>query len=84
MVLNVCRIPVSIRCAKPRATRFTHVLEGGKPFYHFPRFRPHIFSGQSFVVDVEGVGFRSKVVVVGSGVVAGCMRMSSQEYVGEK
>ena len=43
MVLPVCRIPVSIRCAKQRETSFTHVLEGDKPVHHFPRFRPHIF-----------------------------------------
>ena len=28
------------------------------------------FSGQSVVVDVEGVGFRTKAIVVGRGVVA--------------
>ena len=43
MVLPVCRIPVSICCAKRRATSFTHVLEVDKPVDHFPRFRPHIF-----------------------------------------
>ena len=43
VVLPVCRIPVSICCAKRRATSFTHVLEGDKPVHHFPRFRPHIF-----------------------------------------
>ena len=43
MVLPVCRIPVSICCAKRRETSFTHVLEGDKPVHHFPRFRPYIF-----------------------------------------
>ena len=44
MVLPVCRIPVSICCAKRRATSFTHhVLEGDKPVHHFPRFRPDNF-----------------------------------------
>ena len=43
VVLPVCRIPVSICCAKRRATSFTRLLKGGKPVHHFPRFRPHIF-----------------------------------------
>ena len=43
MVLPVCRIPVSISCAKRRATSFTHVLEGDKSVHHFPRFRHHMF-----------------------------------------
>ena len=41
-------------------------------------FVPIFFSGQSAVVDVEGVGFRPRAVVVGRGVVAGCTRISSQ------
>ena len=45
---------------------------------------PIFFSGQSVVVDVEGVRFRSRVVVVGVGVVAVCTRISSQEYVYDK
>ena len=44
VVLPVCRIPVSICCAKWRATSFTRGLEGGKQrVYHFPRFRPYVF-----------------------------------------
>ena len=58
---------------------FTHVLEGDKPVHHFPRFRPHIFPGQSVVVDVEGVGFRPRAVVVKRGVVAVCTRIYSQK-----
>ena len=43
------------------------------------------FSGQSVViVDVERVGFRPRVVVVGRGVVAVCPHISSQEYVYDK
>ena len=42
-VLPVCRIPVSICCAKRRATSFTRVLEGDKPVHHFPRLRPQVF-----------------------------------------
>ena len=85
MVLPVCRISVSICCAKRRETSFfTHALEGDKPVHHFPRFRPHIFLEQSVVVDVEGVGFRPRVVVAERGVVAVCTRISSQEYVYDK
>ena len=87
MVLPVCRIPVSICCAKRRATSFTHVLEGDKPVHHFPRFRPYIFLRAercTTVVHVEGVGFRPRAVVVGRGVVAVCTRISSQEYVYDK
>ena len=47
-------------------------------------FIPILFSGQCVVVDVEGVGFRSKAVVVGRGVVVVCTRISSQEYVYDK
>ena len=78
LVLSVCRIPVSICCAKRRETSFTHVLEGDKPVHHFPRFRPHFFIGQSVVVDVEGVGFWPRGVVAGRGVLAVCTRVSSQ------
>ena len=42
------------------------------------------FSGQSAIVDVEGVGFRPRAVVVRRGVVAICTRISSQEYVYDK
>ena len=51
-VIPVCRIPLSICCAKRRATSFTHVSEGGTPVYDFLRVCPHIFSGKSVVVDV--------------------------------
>ena len=47
-------------------------------------FFPIIFVEQSVVVDVEGVGFRSRAVVAGRGVVAVCTRVSSQEYVYDK
>ena len=85
VVLPVYRIPVSICCAKRRATSFARVLEGDKPVHHFPRFRPHVFlRTERFVVDVEGVRFRPRAFVVGRGVVAVCMRISSQEYVYDK
>ena len=91
MVLPVCRIPVSICCAKRRATSFTHVLEGDKPIHHFARFRPHIFfraerciSISITVVDVKGVGFRPRAAIEGRGIVAVCTRISSQEYVYDK
>ena len=42
------------------------------------------FSGQCVVVDVEGVGFRPRAVVVGRGGVAVCPRVSSREYVYDK
>ena len=84
MVLPVCRISVSICCAKRRETSFTHVLERYKPVHHFPRFRPHFFLGQNVVVDVEGVGFRSRIIIAGRGVVAVCTHISSQEYVYDK
>ena len=44
-------------------------------------FVPIFFSGQSVVVDVEGVGFRPRAVIAGRAVVAVCTRISSQEYV---
>ena len=34
------------------------------------------FSGQSVVVDAEGIGFRPRAIVMGRGVVAGCTRIS--------
>ena len=43
MMHPVYRNPVSICCAKRRATSFTHVLEGDKSVRHFSRFCPHIF-----------------------------------------
>ena len=84
MVLPVCRIPASICCPKRQETSFAHVLEEDKPVHHFPCFRPHIFFGQSVVVNVEGVGFRPRAVVAGRGVVAVCTRICSQEYVYDK
>ena len=42
------------------------------------------FFGQNVVVDVDGVGFRPRAVVVGRGVVAVCTGISSQEYVYDK
>ena len=50
----------------------------------FRVFGPMIFSGQSVVVDVKGVRFRPRAFIVGRGVVAVCMRISSQEYVYDK
>ena len=47
-------------------------------------FVPMFFFGQSVVVDIEGVGFRPRAVVVGRGVVAVCTHVSSQEYVYDK
>ena len=47
-------------------------------------FVPIIFVEQSVVVDVEGLGFRSRAVVAGRGVVAVCARISSQEYFYDK
>ena len=38
-------------------------------------FVPIFFSGQRVVVDVEGVGFRPRAVVVRREVVAGCTRV---------
>ena len=43
-------------------------------------FGPIFFSGQSVVVDVEGVRFRPRAFVVARGVVAVCIRISSEEY----
>ena len=47
-------------------------------------FVPIFFFGQSVVVDVEGVGFRPRAVVVRKGVVAVCTRISTQKYVYDK
>ena len=48
-------------------------------------FVPIFFFGQSVVVDVEGMGFRPRAVIVaGRRVVAVCTRISSQEYVYDK
>ena len=77
MVLPVCRIPVSMCCAKRRATSITHVLEGDKPVHHPRVFVPIFLSGQSVVVNVEGVRLRPIAVAVGRGVVAVCTHISS-------
>ena len=45
----------------------------------FRVFGSMFLPGQSVVVDVEGVRFWPKAFVVGGGVVAVCMRISSQE-----
>ena len=85
MVLPVSRTTVSICCAKRRATSFTRVLEGDKAVHHFPRFRPHVFlRAERCVVHVERGRFQPRAFVVGRGVVAVCMRISSQEYVYDK
>ena len=47
-------------------------------------FVPMYFSGQSVEVDVDGVAFWLRAVVVGRGVVAWYTRVSSREYVHEK
>ena len=73
---------VFICCAKRRVASFTHVLVVDKPV-HLPRFIRHIFSRQSFVLDVEGVKFRPRAVVVWREVVAGYTRIS-KKYVHEK
>ena len=79
VVLLICLIPIYICCAKRRAISFTYVLEEDKPVHHFPHFRPYFFSGKRVVVDVEGVGFQPRAVVVGRGVAAECTCISSQE-----
>ena len=58
------------------------VWRGDKLVHHFPSF-PIFFSGQSVVVDVTGVAFRSRAGAVGRGVVTGCTRIFNQEYVHE-
>ena len=50
----------------------------------FRVFGPIFFSGQSVVVGIGGVRFRPKAFVVGRGVVAVRMRISSQEHVYDK
>ena len=47
-------------------------------------FVPIFLFGQSVVADVEGAGFQPRAVVAGRGVVAVCMRISSQKYVYDK
>ena len=84
MVLPVCRIPVSIRCAKRRETSFTMCWEGTSLSTISRVFVSIFFFGQSVVVDVEGAAFRPRAVVAGRGVVAVCTRISSQKYVYDK
>ena len=73
VVLPVCRFLLFICCAKRRAISFTHVLEGGQACAIISHIStpPTVFSGQT-------------VVAVWRGVVAGCVRIFSQEYVHEK
>ena len=59
---------------------FTHALEGTSLSTISRVFVPILFSGQSVVVDIEGVGSRPRAVVGGRGVAAVCPRISSQEY----
>ena len=84
MVLPVCRIPVSICCAKWREPALPMCWKGTSLSTISRVFVPIFFFGQSVVVDAEGVGFRPRAVVAGRGVVAVCMRISSQEYVYDK
>ena len=84
MVLPVCRIPVSICCAKRRETSLPMCWKGTSLSTISRVFVPIIFAEQSVVVDVEGVGFRPRAVVARRGVVAVCTRISSQEYVYDK
>ena len=65
VVLHVCRVPVSIfvapsgeRLASPMCWRGTSLSTISRVF------DPIFFYGQSVVVDVEGVGFRPRAVVV--------------------
>ena len=60
MVLPVCRVPVSIFCAKRRDSNYIYsFVGGGQACPPFPAFIvPIFFSGQSVVVDFEGVRFR--------------------------
>ena len=82
MVLPVCRIPISICCAKRREIPALPMCWKGTSLSTISRvFVPVFFFGQSIVVDVEGVGFRPRAVVAGRGVVAVCTRISSQECV---
>ena len=80
MVLPVCRIPVSISCAKRREPALPMCWKRTRLSNISRVFVPIIFIEQSVVVDVEGVGFRPRAVVVGRGVVAVC----SQEHVYDK
>ena len=63
---------------------YIHVLGGVSQSTISRIFVPIFFSGQGFVVDVKGVGFRPRAVAAGRGVIAVCKRISSQEYVYDK
>ena len=57
----------------------------GKACFTISRvFVPIFVFGKSVVVDAEGVGIRPRAVVAERGIVAVCMRISSQEYVYDK
>ena len=86
VVLPVCRIRVSITCAKRRATVIALLIcwRGTSLCIISCVFVPICFSGQSVVVVVEGLEFRPRAVVVGREIVSGCTRISSQENVHEK
>ena len=84
MVLPVCRIPVSIRCAKRRETSLPMSWKGTSLSTISRVLVPIFLFGQSVVFDVEGAGFQPRAVVRGRGVVAVCTRISSQEYVYDK
>ena len=47
-------------------------------------FVPKYFPRQSVVVDVEGVAFRPRILVVGRGLVAGCTRIFASQNIYEK
>ena len=86
MVLPVCRIPVSICCAKREKPALLPIMcWKGTSLSTISRVVvPMFFFGQGVVVDVEAVGFRPRAVVAGRGVVPVCARISSQEYVYDK
>ena len=61
------------------------VCQRGTSLFTISRvFGPMFVSGQSVVVDVEGVSFEPRAFVVWRGVVAVSMRISSHEYVYDK
>ena len=82
VVLPVCRISVSICCAKRRATSFTHVLEGDKPVHHFPRCHPHIILGAGGCSRCRGNGVQAESRRSGERrvVVARCTSISNHVY----
>ena len=83
MVLPVCRIPSLFIAPSGEQLVLPMRWRGTSLFTISLVFAPIFFSGQSIVVDVEGVGFRPRAVVhvVGRGIVAVCTRISSQEYI---